>query len=130
MDWLNVNESSFYAVVLLFSFGSSLVVTLNSSRIKSVSQCFGVASVSGFLGFSIVTFLISRSGEPPSDHWYYLGIASTVGLTARYQDLIIRVVLTEALKKFGIDPKLIEPDNLADDDETSGECRITDEDSG
>jgi hypothetical protein len=89
MDWLNVDEALFYGLVWTMGFLSSLFVTLTSPNYQLIGKCFFVGAVSGFLAFSVVSIFVGRVSEPISGHWYYLGIASLIGLSSKYQEQMI-----------------------------------------
>jgi len=96
MEGLNVDQALFYGFVWTMGFLSSLFVTINSSDFKSISKCFVIGAVSGFLSFSIVSVFVGRTSEPVVGHWYYLGLSSLIGLSSKYQNRIIQL----AVKKF------------------------------
>lgn len=89
MAWLNVDEALFYGLVWSMGFLSSLFGTLNATDNKSLSKCFFIGAISGFLAFSTVSFLVGRLNAPIVGHWYYLGLASLIGLGSKFQDQML-----------------------------------------
>lgn len=99
MEWLNADEAVFYGMVWAIGFGSSLFVTIGGNNFESINKSFVLGAISGFLAFSIVSFYVGRIDEPIRGHWYYLGLASTIGLASRYQQRILKSLL----KKWNIE---------------------------
>jgi hypothetical protein len=86
--WLNADEAIFYGCVWCVGFLAALFVALDSPNIESVRKCCTVGGVSGFLAFSSVALFVGRITEPVTGHWYYLGLAALIGLSARQQEQI------------------------------------------
>jgi len=90
MVWLNVDEALFYSLIWTMGFLSSIFVTLGSADDKPTRKCLFVGAISGFLAFSIVSIFVGRVAQPLSGHWYYLGVASLIGLGSKFQDEILK----------------------------------------
>lgn len=99
MQWFNVDEAVFYAAVWSVAFISSIFVTLGDADIESTRKCFSVGGISGFLAFSTTAVLCGRVTDPLSGHWYYLGVAALIGLSANQQEQIRQRLLDIILQR-------------------------------
>lgn len=99
MGWINVDEAVFYGSVWVLAFLSALFVTLGSTDLESTRKCLSIGGISGFLAFAVVTVLCGRVSEPLSHHWYYLGIATLIGLCANQQEAIRQRLLDIVLQR-------------------------------
>lgn len=88
MEWLNVDEAVFYGLCWCIGFLSAVFVSLDGSANQPLRKCFTVGGISGFLSFSVVSICVGRITEPLSGHWYYLGLAALIGLSAKHGDAI------------------------------------------
>lgn len=104
MEWLNADEAVFYGCVWCIGFLAAIFVALDSTGIESLRKCLVVGGVSGFLAFSSVALFVGRIDEPLSGHWYYLGLAALIGLSARQQE-IIKTRLIELFFRIAADGK-------------------------
>lgn len=88
MEWLNADEAIFYATVWGIGFLAAVFASLDTAADQSFRKCFTLGGMSGFLAFASVALFVGRISEPLSGHWYYLGLAALIGLSAKQQEKI------------------------------------------
>lgn len=93
LNWLNVDQIVFYGLVWTNSFLSSIFVTLGDEKQNNLRRILSVAGFSGFLAFAVVSIFMGKINGPMDGQWYYLGISTLIGLSAKYQENILRTVL-------------------------------------
>lgn len=98
MEWLNTNEASFYAACWILGFLSATFSLLGEPGNKSVAQCFYGGGVAGLLSFAVVSLFVGRIDSPVVGHWYYLGMATVIGMSAKQAELL-RSRLFESLSR-------------------------------
>ena len=98
MGWLNVDEAIFYGMCWCIGFLAAMFVTLDSASNEPLRKCFTVGGISGFLSFSVVSLCVGRVTGPLSGHWYYLGIATLIGLSAKQGEAIRQKMIDYILK--------------------------------
>lgn len=109
MDWLTTEEAGFYAAVWVVAFLVSVFRTISTDHSVSIRMCIGSSGVTAFFAFSAVSFFIGKLD--PSEfrpHFYYLGLASLIGLAGPFNQKVFQLLL----KKFGLD--LTEEDGATD----------------
>ena len=102
MGWLNVDEAAFYGVVWLLGFLSATFSLLDHADSKPLAKCVYFGSVSGFLSFATVSLFVGRIDGPIVGHWYYLGVATVIGLSAKQAEQ-----LRERLFSFILSQKIV-----------------------
>lgn len=94
MEWLRIEEASFYALVWAFAFLVSLFRTLGSDDSQSLRMCFFSSGVVGFFAFAVVSFWIGRDDpDQLRGHWYYLGVATLIGLAGPLNQTMLATML-------------------------------------
>ncbi len=73
---------------------------MDSSVNQPLRKCCTSGAVSGFLGFSVVSICVGRITEPLDSHWYYMGVAALIGLSANQSEAIRQRLLDFILKMF------------------------------
>jgi hypothetical protein len=101
-----VREVIYYAVVYSIGFLSGVSQTVRDRGADDCRNSITVGFVSGFLAFSIVTFIDGPIDDASGDVFYYFGIAALVGLSAKYQDIIIQNIWRELSRRFSINDAL------------------------
>ena len=110
MEWFRVEEASFYALAWTLAFLVSLFRSLGSSDShQPFSVCLFSSGVAGFFSFSIISFLVGR--DELSFHWYYLGLATLIGLAGPINQQMILGLLS----RFGVNVSASESNNTLDD---------------
>lgn len=108
-----ITEVIYYAVVFLVGFLSGVSQTLRERNYISCRHVVNIGLCAGFLAFAVVTFVDGHLNDRAGDEFFYLGIASLIGLSVKYQDQIIRSAWRGFASKFGIDQDRL--DNLSQD---------------
>ena len=94
-------ESIYYAAVWLVAFCAGVSQTLRGGNYKHCWHSVNIGLVSGFLGFSVVSFIDGHARDRVGDEFYYLGIAVLIGLATQHQEKILTHFVNSMLAKFG-----------------------------
>ena len=94
-------ESIYYAAVWLVAFCAGVSQTLRNGNYKHCWHSVNIGLVSGFLGFSVVSFIDGHARDRVGDEFYYLGIAVLIGLATQHQEKILTHFVNSMLAKFG-----------------------------
>ena len=96
-------ESIYYAAVWLVAFCAGVSQTLRNGNYQHCWHSVNIGLVSGFLGFSVVSFIDGHARDRVGDEFYYLGIAVLIGLATQHQEKILTHFVNSMLAKFGYD---------------------------
>lgn len=107
-------EVVFYASVFLMAWLAAVSQTLRGDHFVSCRHSLNLGMVSGFLAFTVVSFVDGIISDRVDDPFIYLGVAALIGLSVRYQDRLIRSVLNTFVKKFNMEPINWEAENSYD----------------
>lgn len=107
-----VAETLYYAAVFVVAFLSSVSQALRGTDPLSCRNAVNIGLVSGFLAFTVVSFVDGDRADRAGNEFFYLGLASLIGLGGKYHAKIIGALIKLLAKKIGIENL-----NLDDDDE-------------
>lgn len=96
MEWLNIDQITFYSLVWLTGFLSSLFVVMENDI--PCKKSIKIAGISGCTSFFIVGMMCGKINGPLDGQWYYIAVAAGIGLACKYQNKILK----SGFKKFGI----------------------------
>jgi len=100
---VTVQEITFFSILYAITVAASICRGLRDSEFRDRWHCLSAGATSGFFSLGIISvWLNSDSGHPPSNAWYYIGIAVLLGLAGKEQDTILRFILSGIAKGFRI----------------------------
>lgn len=97
MHEFSIKEICFYALCWAIAFVCAFARTVRDNELRSVSYGLSFGATSGFLAFGAVCFLVDRSTDSGNHTWFYLGVAALIGLLAKEQDKLARLLVSKAL---------------------------------
>lgn len=105
-------ELIFYGLCFLLGSAAGLFRTARDNDFLDLWNLVNISVVSGFLSFSVISILYRWFGNGSGDEFYFLGVASLLGLLGKdLQQKVIASLLDYVSGKFGL-PK--ERDNVPD----------------
>jgi len=97
---LETAEAYFYGLCFVLGSLAGLFRTARDNEYVDIWNLINITMVSGFLSFSVVAFYISWSGDYVNHEFYFLGVASLVGLLGKdLQEKIIMAFFDYISKK-------------------------------
>ncbi len=94
----NIESIAFYVAVFIVASLATLARSVSSSSDRDWRSIVGKSCTSGFIAFGTISFIVGGDDSHARTHWYFLGIAALIGLLAREQDKIARLVISKALR--------------------------------
>lgn len=96
------DETIFYVVVWMLGFLSSSIRVIRDHSYNGIGDCLSIGMSGGFFSFGVICILLRYDPVSDGNRFFYLGIASLVGLLGKEQDIYLRIIIKKVFKTIGV----------------------------